>query len=72
MSDKMRELVNTLSEKYDHVIMDSPPIGLVTDGMLLTEYAAATVYVVRQNVTRKHHLEYVNSLYEQEKLKTLA
>ncbi|MEQ8575890.1 MAG: capsular biosynthesis protein, partial [Fulvivirga sp.] len=36
---------------YDYVIIDSPPIGLVTDALILTSYADHTMYVVRQGFT---------------------
>lgn len=72
MSEKMDELVDRLSGIYDYVIIDTPPIGLVTDAMILSKYAMASIYVVRQNFTVKGQLDYVNDLYEQGKLKNLS
>ena len=38
-SPKMNELLTILNKKYDYVIIDTPPIGLVTDGVILMQYA---------------------------------
>lgn len=42
-----------LKQMYDYIIIDTPPIGVVTDAYLLIKHADATVYVVRQNITNK-------------------
>ena len=72
MSEKMDQLVNELAERYEYVIIDTPPIGLVTDGLILSKYAMASIYVVRQGFTLKGQLDYVNDLYEEGKMKNLS
>ncbi|MFT4680504.1 MAG: tyrosine-protein kinase Etk/Wzc [Granulosicoccus sp.] len=72
MSKRMDELVNELSERYDYVVMDTPPIGLVTDGLIMSKYATASIYVVRQGFTLKGQLDYVNDLYKESKMKNLS
>jgi capsular exopolysaccharide synthesis family protein len=46
-----KKLIDELKKVYDYVIIDSPPIGLVTDALILTSYADHTMYVVRQGFT---------------------
>ena len=46
-SDRMQELVSQASEKVDWVVLDSPPVGLLSDGHLLSAMADAVVLVVR-------------------------
>ncbi len=72
MNPKMDELIDTLKKKYDTVIIDSPPIGLVTDALLLNKYSDALIFVVRQNVTKKDHLTNVGQLYKEGKLKNAS
>jgi len=69
MNQKMDELIELLKGDYDTVIIDSPPIGLVTDALLLGKFADAIVFVVRQNVTKKDHLTHIGQLYKEGKLK---
>lgn len=56
-SDAMRELVERLKEYYDYVFLDAPPIGVVTDSMILSRYADGVVLVVRENVADKKMLQ---------------
>jgi capsular exopolysaccharide synthesis family protein len=46
-------LIEKLKEKYDYIILDSPPIGMVADSMLLLKHTNILLYIVRQNQTLK-------------------
>lgn len=72
MSGRMDQLIEELGERYDHIIIDSPPVGLVTDGFILMKYAALSILVVREGVTRKQHLRHMKRMQEQQKLGKLA
>jgi len=52
-SDKVKEMFIELKEMYDCIIIDTSPIGLVTDAFLLTKYSDINIFVVRQNQTDK-------------------
>jgi capsular exopolysaccharide synthesis family protein len=52
-SDATKTMMNTLKGKYEYVIIDSPPIGVVSDSFLLTEFADVNIYVVRQGFTNR-------------------
>ena len=66
---KLKELFSVLREKFDYIIIDAPPIGIVTDAQILEEYADATLYVLRRNFTPKSYLIFIDSLYREKKLK---
>jgi capsular exopolysaccharide synthesis family protein len=72
LNDKMNQLIGILKQQYDYVIIDSPPIGLISDGLELSRFADVTIYIVRQNFTRKHHLDFVNKIYLDGKIKNLC
>jgi capsular exopolysaccharide synthesis family protein len=55
-SAHMRELVRQWREEFDFVIIDSPPVLAVSDPLVLSQYADATVLVVRYNQTTKQSL----------------
>jgi capsular exopolysaccharide synthesis family protein len=63
MNEKVELLINKLKNEFDYIIINTPPIGLVTDTYLLTKYASVTLYVVRQNFTLKSQLEIPQRLY---------
>nr|WP_294941930.1 tyrosine-protein kinase [uncultured Mucilaginibacter sp.] len=60
--DKLDELINSLKEKYDDILIDSPPIHLVTDAYIIARTANAAVYMIRQGHTLKDELEFINEV----------
>ena len=53
-SEKCDELFAELKKRYDYIIIDTPPIGMVTDSLLLMRYTDANIFIVRQGVTNKN------------------
>lgn len=53
-SEKCKELFDLLRERYDYIIIDTPPVGLVTDAFLLMKYSDVNLFIVRQGVTNKN------------------
>lgn len=64
--------VKFLSERYDYVLLDTAPVGLVTDTLIIARVADASVYVCRADYTAKNDLNLVNSLYAEGKLKNMS
>src|SRR6185312_15498515 len=46
-------VINRLKELYEFVIIDTPPVGLVTDGIMAMKKTDVTIYVVRANYSKK-------------------
>jgi capsular exopolysaccharide synthesis family protein len=57
-SDRMQELLTQLGRLYDHVILDSPPVNLVTDPAVLSQYMDGVFLVVRSGKTSKNALRH--------------
>jgi capsular exopolysaccharide synthesis family protein len=72
ISPRMDEMFKYLKANYDNIILDTPPIGLITDAMVLSKYTDINIYVVRQGVTRRHHLNFINKLYLEGKIPNLC
>src|SRR5262249_13197395 len=51
-SERMRDILREAAERFDWVIIDTPPIGLVPDASLLSGMADTVLFVVRANRTR--------------------
>ncbi len=62
LTDKMKELIDKLKEKYDYIIIDTPPVGLVTDALILMNYADISFVLVRANYTRKEFIKNLDRL----------
>lgn len=56
-SRRMREMLAELEEHYDMIIIDSPPVGAVTDAVILSTLADTTILVVRAHKTKMEFLE---------------
>lgn len=63
LDEKIEELFNYLKLNFDIIIIDSAPVGLVSDAKVLSKYADSTVFVVRQRYTPKKRLENINEVY---------
>ncbi|WP_417860058.1 GumC family protein [Winogradskyella sediminis] len=69
---RFTKLIEEAKEEYDYIIVDTAPTILVTDTMLISQLADATVYLARANYTEKNLLNYSKDLAETGKLKNVA
>ena len=69
LNEKVPLLFAELKKKFDFIIIDSPPVGLVADALLIEDYVNLSLYVVRQNYTFKSQLDILNKLVAEKKLK---
>jgi len=72
LSDKMKELIDILKAKYDYVIFDTPPVGLVTDAMILINYADISFLVIKAFYTRKEFVKNLDRLSKEHKNNTFG
>lgn len=61
MGDALKEMLDLLKQQYDYIILDTPPVGLVSDALELTSYVDLVLYIVRQNYTKKDMITLLNS-----------
>ena len=72
MSKKVEALFEELRLRYDYIIVDTAPVGMVSDTFTLDRIADATVYVTRANYTSINDLRYIDEIYEDHRLKKLS
>ncbi len=72
MSARMKELIQEMSERYDYVVVDTAPLMVVSDTLLISEYADHIIYVTRAGVTETRVLEFPLKLKNEGKLKGLS
>ena len=71
-SPKFALMMEELKSRFDYIIIDSAPIGPVTDSQLLAIYADTTIFVVRHGLTPKVFLRMINDLNESKKFNNMA
>lgn len=72
MSDGVSEVFATLKTQFDYIIVDTAPVSLVADTLLISKYADCFVYVVRANVLEKKYLSIPEKLYVEKKLPNMS
>jgi tyrosine-protein kinase Etk/Wzc len=63
LDEKIGQLFTYLKSNFDIIIIDSAPLGLVSDAKVLSRFADAVVFIVRQRYTPKKQLDFINELY---------
>lgn len=56
MNPEFEQLLAELKKHYDYVILDTPPVGLVTDGIMAMKHSDITIYIFRANYSKKDFL----------------
>lgn len=72
MSDRVVELFEKIKAEYDYVIVDTAPVGMVTDTLIISKYADAFLFVVRANVIEKKQLNIAESCYKEKRLPNMT
>ena len=72
MNGRMKELLDEVVDQYDYIIVDTAPLLVVTDTLLISEYADQILYVTRAGMTELKVLEYPIKLREEGKLEGLS
>lgn len=68
LDDRIKLLFDQLREKFDAVIIDTAPVGLVSDAITLGAFASAAIYIVRHKYTMKKQLQLIQDIYVNKKL----
>lgn len=68
LDPKMDELFAWLKENFDIILVDTAPVGMVSDAMTLSKYADSTLYLVRQGHTFKKQVGLIDEFYKDDKL----
>lgn len=70
--DRMRIFIERAKEEFDFIIIDTPPIAVVSDTLLLARYVDVNIFVVRQRYSPLNTVELIQELYKDEKLNNMG
>lgn len=68
MTPRLAELVDEAREEYDVVILDTAPVGIISDTYLLSKLPDLTLYIVREGYTHKDSVDFINQQKENDRL----
>jgi capsular exopolysaccharide synthesis family protein len=72
LSDRMSDLVESLKNQFDFILIDTPPIALITDALELAKFSDHTIFVIRQNFTPRAFLQMADDLYMAGKINAMS
>ena len=72
LNDLTAELFEQLSAKYDQIIIDTPPMGLVSDAMELQKHADIAIFIVREDYTLKSLVKDIDERHKKKQMKNLG
>ena len=71
MKEKFDLLIADLKQHYDYIVIDTAPVGAVSDTLLVDRVGDLTLYIARAGYTDKQTIEYANRLYKDKSLKRM-
>jgi tyrosine-protein kinase Etk/Wzc len=72
LDSRTDDLMVKLRKEFDYILVDAPPVGLVTDAQLMDRFCDMSIYIVRQNFTFKDQIKIADELYKNKKIKKLS
>ncbi len=68
LSKKLLELFDFARQQYDYILIDTPPVGLISDALVLMKYADAVLFVLNTRFANKDHLKNALEVFEANKV----
>ncbi|WP_309640381.1 polysaccharide biosynthesis tyrosine autokinase [Flavobacterium sp.] len=72
MNNRIDEMFEQVKKEYDYIIVDTAPVNLVTDTLLVAKNADIFIYVIRANFLDKRLIKTIESIYRDKKLPNMA
>ncbi|KXX67999.1 polysaccharide biosynthesis tyrosine autokinase [Flammeovirga sp. SJP92] len=72
MSNNFSVFLEQLKKEFDVIVLDSPPIGLVTDGMIIMQHVTHPIYIIRADYSKVSFIDNANNLYKSGKFKNIS
>ncbi|WP_108868392.1 GumC family protein [Aquimarina aquimarini] len=72
MQERVGKMFDYLEEHYDYIVVDTAPVTLVTDTLLLAKYGDLSIYIVRENYSDKRVLQVPENFYREKRLPNIA
>ena len=72
LANRFETFIKLALEQFDFIIIDTPPLALVTDAFVISKYVDHTVFVLRQNYSPKEFVRSIDEYYRSGKLKNMS
>lgn len=72
MDSRLKNLIEQLQDMYEFVIIDTPPLGIVADPLIIAAYSKLNILVVRDKFTTKESIADLDMMYQEGKIKDVV
>ena len=72
LDENLEKLINELKEAYDYVIIDTPPIGLLSDALVLMKQSDINIFVMKAGVSKRDFIDIAHQLVEKNEIKHMS
>ena len=72
LDSRVEEMFEWLKENFDVILIDTAPVGMVSDAMTLGKFADTTLYIVRQGYTYKKQISLIDEFYHENRLPKIS
>jgi capsular exopolysaccharide synthesis family protein len=72
LSKRLAELLNYGRQHYDYVMIDTPPVGLITDALVMMKHVDATLFVVNTRFANRDHVKNALEVYQHNPVKNFG
>ena len=72
LTDRFEAFIQTALKEFEYIIIDTPPLALVTDAFVISKFVNHTVFVLRQNYSPKEFVRSIDEYYRSGKLKNMS
>jgi len=70
--ERMNAFIEKAKKEFDYIFIDTPPVAIVSDTLLIARFVDINLFIVRQRYSSKNTLELINELFKDEKLKHMG
>jgi tyrosine-protein kinase Etk/Wzc len=71
-SDNMKDFIFEAKKEFDYIVIDTPPVAIVTDALLVSAFTDFYIFVIRQRYSSKSTLDLIEELHKSENIKSLG
>jgi capsular exopolysaccharide synthesis family protein len=69
---KMDEIIEKVKNDFDYIILDTPPLAVVTDALVLSRHAAANIFIIRQNFSHREVISLINKYFNTRQIQNMS
>jgi tyrosine-protein kinase Etk/Wzc len=72
MGHEFDDAMKWFRKEYDYVVVDTPPVGLVSDPIEISRHSDIALFIIRQGVTPRHAIDYINDIHVKGLMKNIG